>query len=278
MFSNLFGDGRIGGILALVVGLCLLGLIAIYLWRAFGRGIRAAAPRGARQPRLGIVDAFDLDRHRQLVLVRRDNVEHLIMIGGPNDLLIEEAIVRAQPSGVERREPASAPNNQGERQPPRLPIEPSQGGQGASTAPSIDIKPDREPAPAPAAPPLRPTIDPAPVEQPMAPPAPLNRPPFSATPPRPMPPRPAPPMRPAPTPPTAPRPGAPTLAQRPVTPPSVTPPAPPVAAPEPDRAPEPAREPAREPPRDAPKLSVNIDSLEEEMAKLLGRPSDAPKN
>src|SRR4051794_5306928 len=132
MFSNLFGDGRIGGILALVVGLCLLGLIAIYLWRAFGRGIRAAAPRGARQPRLGIVDAFDLDRHRQLVLVRRDNVEHLIMIGGPNDLLIEEAIVRAQPSGVERREPPAP--GAGERQPPRMPIEPAAAiGQGAPT-------------------------------------------------------------------------------------------------------------------------------------------------
>src|SRR4051812_44312357 len=175
MFNNLFGDGRIGGILALVIGLCLLGLIAIYLWRAFGRGIRAAAPRGARQPRLGIVDAFDLDRHRQLVLVRRDNVEHLIMIGGPNDLLIEEAIVRAQPSGVERREPVGAPNNQAERQPPRLPIEPSQGGQGASTAPSLDIKPgQQEPAAAPVAPQLRPTIDPVQAETPVAPRAPPN--------------------------------------------------------------------------------------------------------
>ena len=97
--------------------------------QADGRARAAGGPRrpGA-QPRLGIVDAFDLDRQRQLVLVRRDNVEHLIMIGGPNDLLIEPAIVRAQPSsGAEplRREPAQPPlapagNGGQERAAPRL--------------------------------------------------------------------------------------------------------------------------------------------------------------
>ena len=49
----------------------------------------------ARQPRLGLVDAFSLDGQRQLVLVRRDNIEHLIMIGGPNDVLLESQIIRA---------------------------------------------------------------------------------------------------------------------------------------------------------------------------------------
>src|SRR4051794_33504564 len=48
----------------------------------------------ARQPRLGIVDIYDLDRQRQLILLRRDNVEHLLLIGGPNDVVIETNIVR----------------------------------------------------------------------------------------------------------------------------------------------------------------------------------------
>lgn len=48
-----------------------------------------------RQPRLGIVDTFSIDRQRQLVIVRRDGVEHLILIGGTSDLLIESNIVRA---------------------------------------------------------------------------------------------------------------------------------------------------------------------------------------
>jgi hypothetical protein len=71
-------------------------------------------------------------------------------------------------------------------------------------------------------------------------------------------------------PPMPPRPGAPTLAQRPVSPPAVTPPAPPPMSQEAEQQPE--------KPKEAPKLNVNIDSLEEEMAKLLGRPVEPPKS
>jgi hypothetical protein len=67
-----------------------------------------------RQPRIGIVDIYDLDKQRQLVLLRRDNVEHLLLIGGLNDVVIETNIVRvagarssaqAQDAGPERLEP-----------------------------------------------------------------------------------------------------------------------------------------------------------------------------
>ncbi|QLP97819.1 MAG: flagellar biosynthetic protein FliO [Rhodoblastus sp.] len=82
--------------LVLFAGLAIatLTLYAIYRW-AMGARLRPRGARG-RQPRLGVVDAFDLDRQRQLVIVRRDNVEHLIMIGGPNDVVVETAIIRAQ--------------------------------------------------------------------------------------------------------------------------------------------------------------------------------------
>ena len=54
------------------------------------------------------------------------------MIGGPNDLLIEEQIVRAQPSGVERREPMTqGMDRNGDRQAPRLSVE------NASVAPPL---------------------------------------------------------------------------------------------------------------------------------------------
>ena len=36
----------------------------------------------------------NLDGQRQLVIVRRDNVEHLLMIGGPNDVVVESQILR----------------------------------------------------------------------------------------------------------------------------------------------------------------------------------------
>ena len=83
----------------------------------------------SRQPRLGIVDVYDLDRQRQLLLLRRDNVEHLLLIGGPNDVVIETNIVRvagaripapSNDTGAERFEPTLD-------QPPRAPQVESNG-------------------------------------------------------------------------------------------------------------------------------------------------------
>jgi flagellar protein FliO/FliZ len=44
-----------------------------------------------------VIDAAAVDGRRRLVLVRRDNVEHLLMIGGPTDIVVEPNIVRAVP-------------------------------------------------------------------------------------------------------------------------------------------------------------------------------------
>lgn len=83
-------------VIAFAIVAALLALFAVVLRRIGGK--RFAMPgqdRGrGRQPRLGIVDVYDLDRQRQLVLLRRDNVEHLVMLGGPNDLVVESNIVR----------------------------------------------------------------------------------------------------------------------------------------------------------------------------------------
>jgi hypothetical protein len=97
-FGVFINENKLTITLILLAG--ILGVaILIFLYRLlFGRRLHMAGNSRARQPRLGVVDAFDLDRQRQLVLVRRDNVEHLIMIGGPNDLVIESAFVRVQPN------------------------------------------------------------------------------------------------------------------------------------------------------------------------------------
>ncbi len=81
-------------ILAVVgVGVALL-LLAIVLWFIRRRGGSAPFIRGGknRQPRLQVLDATAVDARRRLVLVRRDNVEHLVMIGGPTDIVIESGI------------------------------------------------------------------------------------------------------------------------------------------------------------------------------------------
>jgi flagellar protein FliO/FliZ len=44
------------------------------------------------EPRLGVTEQAAVDSRRKLVLVRRDDVEHLIMTGGPVDVLIETNI------------------------------------------------------------------------------------------------------------------------------------------------------------------------------------------
>ena len=42
--------------------------------------------------RLGISEYYEIDKTRRLILVRRDNVEHLVLIGGGQDVVIEPGI------------------------------------------------------------------------------------------------------------------------------------------------------------------------------------------
>jgi hypothetical protein len=82
---------------ALGVSLALLCLF-IVLWILRNR---APSPfvRGGRnrQPRLQVLDAAAIDTRRRIVLIRRDNIEHLVMIGGPTDLVIESGIGDERP-------------------------------------------------------------------------------------------------------------------------------------------------------------------------------------
>jgi hypothetical protein len=79
--------------------LIILGVIGAIWWivRRFGSGRLGASTRG-RQPRLAVIDYASVDNRRRLILVRRDNVEHLLMIGGPTDIVVEPNIVRAVPA------------------------------------------------------------------------------------------------------------------------------------------------------------------------------------
>ena len=89
---------------AFLVVLALIGLTA-WLVRRFGANRLGNTARG-RQPRLAVIDAATVDGRRRLVLIRRDNVEHLLMIGGPTDLVVEPNIVRAVGAREVTREPS----------------------------------------------------------------------------------------------------------------------------------------------------------------------------
>jgi flagellar protein FliO/FliZ len=80
-------------ILVFIVVAVVFG-IGGYLWRRMTRVSLASGSRG-RQPRLAVLDAASVDGRRQLVLIRRDNVEHLLLIGGPTDIVVEPNIDKA---------------------------------------------------------------------------------------------------------------------------------------------------------------------------------------
>ncbi|MFC0241576.1 flagellar biosynthetic protein FliO [Rhodopseudomonas telluris] len=318
--------------------LAVLAMIGAAAWlvRRFAGNRLGTHTKSGRMPRLAVIDAAAVDGRRRLVLVRRDNVEHLLMIGGPSDIVIETSIVRANPAREAVRtgpsvEPRLGPADwETETAPeapepvmPELPPRPAR--------PSFADEP-RRPGPPPM-PPRRTSEFPA--SDPFAglAPEPMVRPelpPIGRPEPRPEPRAPEPRLEPAPRPrqdPVMPRPPRPELpkapppirAERPVPPPPVAPPAPPapaVAEPpsasalsaadqnlaemanrleaalrrppdvKPDapaaaetparpapRAPEPrAPEPRPEPPAAAPATKSGFESLEDEMASLLGRP------
>jgi flagellar protein FliO/FliZ len=87
-------------VLALAV---VLGLIWLIAWavRRFGL-VPGGALAGGKGRRLGVVEAMPLDGKRRLVLVRRDDREHLLLLsaGTGADLLIERDIA---PKLVEAR-------------------------------------------------------------------------------------------------------------------------------------------------------------------------------
>jgi flagellar protein FliO/FliZ len=300
------GDNRPLQIAALL-GIAVLAIVVLFVvYRVFfGNRLRFAAGTKARQPRLGLVDAFSLDGQRQLVIVRRDNVEHLLMIGGPNDVVIEAQIVRAQPQATARDKEAglapaaaqaapkpAAPAPEQPKAPPApavVPVRPApQPGSALVTTavrPPNRIDPVPPPAPKPSQPPA--AVTPAP---PYAPKTQLSQPPAvepadSRAPAKPLvlpirpnapPPKPAALAAPSPTP-------TPASPPSPLPPPIVVPPPPTASAAGPAKSlvipiapPAPAPKAPNAPPQAAAAGGkgdpfAGLDSLEAEMARLLGR-------
>lgn len=82
-------------ILGVAAFLFLLALVALTIWtfKAFVLSGRSGPSfLRHRERRLGVVETASVDGRRKLMLIRRDDVEHLIMTGGPVDLVIETGI------------------------------------------------------------------------------------------------------------------------------------------------------------------------------------------
>jgi flagellar biogenesis protein FliO len=89
------------------VAVALLVLVGV-LWLVRNRAPSPFVRGGkGRQQRLQVLDAAAIDARRRIVLIRRDGVEHLVMIGGPTDIVIETGI--GDPSKLQAQQAIAAP-------------------------------------------------------------------------------------------------------------------------------------------------------------------------
>ncbi|RWQ60372.1 MAG: hypothetical protein EOS83_07655 [Mesorhizobium sp.] len=153
--DSVAGPGYAAAILWTFVALVLvvIVLLIIKLVRNLTFGTFVAGGRN-RKTRLAVMDATAVDSHRRLVLVRRDDIEHLLLIGGPTDVVVERDI---RLSALRRpaltgdgggHQPAPPPRAS---QPAPAPVRQAPSPQPASTAPTPGRAHQPAPAPRPAA-------------------------------------------------------------------------------------------------------------------------------
>jgi hypothetical protein len=149
---------------ALVVLLVVLFIVKLIRSMTFGTFVAGGRNR---KTRLAVMDATAVDSHRRLVLVRRDDIEHLLLIGGPTDVVVERDIRLSAP----RRPALTGDNGHQQVQRPRTqppaptPVQPAPARQAPPRQQTPAPPPPREPAPAPrpaAAPKYSPTVVPLP--------------------------------------------------------------------------------------------------------------------
>ncbi len=135
----------VGFILLFLLVIALLLIVFAVLRRVTG-GTFVAGGRN-RQVRLSVTDAAAVDNRRRLVLVRRDDVEHLILIGGPSDVVIEQNIRQfaKQPSRVEPAAPVATAEQ--EQRPANGVAEAPRAQQAAPAVAAERVTPPAPPAP-----------------------------------------------------------------------------------------------------------------------------------
>ena len=82
------------GVFYLLHFILMVALAGLALWitrQSTGFDPAKFLPKKQKQ-RLALVETRYVDSKRKLVLVRRDNVEHLVMTGGPVDMVLETGI------------------------------------------------------------------------------------------------------------------------------------------------------------------------------------------
>lgn len=79
----------VNAFLALIFVLGLIGIVA-FIFKKFSHGSFANA--SGNKKRLSLQEVFYIDAKRKLVLVKRDDVEHLILIGTNSETVVEKNV------------------------------------------------------------------------------------------------------------------------------------------------------------------------------------------
>ncbi|MCQ0989718.1 flagellar biosynthetic protein FliO [Jiella marina] len=117
---------------------CILAIGFLFVAKRFWGGAIGSHAKH-KGPRLAVVDMARIDEKRKLVLVKRDDVEHLVLVGGQTELLVEAGIRRGAMEAPSSAEPTL---DEAPRPPAAVP---------PAVAPRPEPTPEPEPAKAPAA-------------------------------------------------------------------------------------------------------------------------------
>ncbi|MEO9459167.1 MAG: flagellar biosynthetic protein FliO [Lentilitoribacter sp.] len=89
-------------LLIVSVAIGLFAVIAFFLKKKFN--LAALGQKLNAGSRLSVVETIAVDQKRKLVLIQKDGTEHLVLVGGPTDLVIETS------NSAHKSQNASAPN------------------------------------------------------------------------------------------------------------------------------------------------------------------------
>jgi hypothetical protein len=77
----------------LIAAICVLLVLAFWFIRRYWGGQRNVPLPRRRHTRVSVLHSVSIDARRRLVMIRRDNVEHLLLVGGGADVVVEPNIV-----------------------------------------------------------------------------------------------------------------------------------------------------------------------------------------
>ena len=102
--TSLFGGSGNSILTAIFALVAVIAAILLVLWLLKLLFNASSNVGRGRNRRLSVVDSLALDPKRQLLIIRRDNVEHLILTGGNQDVVIETGIeIEEAPAQPTRR-------------------------------------------------------------------------------------------------------------------------------------------------------------------------------